>query len=173
MFLADHMGKIPATILKRECDPHYCAHIPASQFGAVPGRGADMAHDIVDSVLPSASAISLSVAALFLDLEKAFDRAVREAVMGYPSHVGSDPIRRLAHLENVGFLPVVVREILRMNENRPSLLEEWGVSAKATRFIAELHSGSWFRHAMVSAHQSPRHVKVVQVGEYSLQRPVC
>ena len=53
-----------------------------------------MAHHNVDSVLPSTSAISLSVAALFLDLEKAFDRAVREAVMGYPSHVGSCPISR-------------------------------------------------------------------------------
>ena len=118
------MGKIPASILKRECHPHYCAHIPVSQFGAVPGRGADMAHHIVDSVLPLTSAISPSVAALFLNLEKAFDRAVREAVMGYPSHIGSDPISRSAHLENVGFPPVVVREILRMTEGRTPLLEE-------------------------------------------------
>ena len=90
--------------------------------------------------------LSLSVAALSLDLEKAFDRAVREAVMGYPSHVGSDPVSRRAHLENVGYPPVVVREILRMNENRPPLLEDWGVSAKATRLIAASHSGSWFRY---------------------------
>ena len=101
-----------------------------------------MAHHIVDSVLQLTSAISLSITTLFLDLEKAFDRAVREAVMGYPSHVGSDPISRRAHLENVGFPPVVVREILCMNENRPPLLEEWGVSAKATRLIAALHCGS-------------------------------
>ena len=40
---------------------------------------------------------------------------------------------------------MVVREILRMNEGRPPLLEEWSVSAKATRLIAALHSGSWFR----------------------------
>ena len=26
LLLADHMSKIPATISKRECDPHYCAH---------------------------------------------------------------------------------------------------------------------------------------------------
>ena len=84
-----------------------------------------MAHHIVDSVLQLTSAISLSVAALFLDLEKAFDRAVREAVMGYPSHVGSDPISRRAHLENVGFPLAVVREILHVNESRPALLEEW------------------------------------------------
>ena len=43
-----------------------------------------------------------------------------------------------------GFL--VVREILRMNENRLPLLEEWCVSAKATRLIAALHSGCWFRY---------------------------
>ena len=70
---------------------------------AVPGRGSDMAHHIVDSVLHLTSAISLAVAALFLDLEKAFDSAVREAVMGYPSHVGSDPTSRRAHLENCRF----------------------------------------------------------------------
>ena len=61
-----------------------------------------MAHHIVDSVLQLTSAICR----LFLDLEKAVDRAVREAVMGYPSHVGSDPISGRAHLENVGFPPV-------------------------------------------------------------------
>ena len=105
-----------------------------------------MARHIVDSVLQLTSAISLSVAALFWGLEKAFDCAVREVVMGYPSHVGFDPISRRAHLENVGFPPVVVREILRVSENRPPLLEEWGVSAKATRLIAALHSGSRFRY---------------------------
>ena len=41
----------PSDNLEKVCDPHYCAYIPASQFGAVPGRGADMAHHIVDSVL--------------------------------------------------------------------------------------------------------------------------
>ena len=49
-----------------------------------------MAHHIVDSVLPLTS-ISLSVAALFLDLEKAVDRAVREAVMGYPRTLAPIP----------------------------------------------------------------------------------
>ena len=68
-----------------------------------------MVHHIIDSVLQLTSAISLSVAALFLDLGQAFDR-----VMGYPSHIGSDPISRRAHLENVGFPSVVVREILRI-----------------------------------------------------------
>ena len=90
--------------------------------------------------------MSLTVAASFSKFEKAFENAVREAVMGYPSHVGSDPISRRAHLENFGFPPVVVREVLRMNENRPPSLEEWRVSAKPTRLIAALHSGSWFRH---------------------------
>ena len=104
LMLADTLSKIPATILKREYDPQYCAHIPASHFGAVPSR-----HHMVDSVLQKTSAISLSVAALFLDLQKAFDRAGLEAVMGCPSHVGSDPTSRRAHLENVGFPPVVVR----------------------------------------------------------------
>ena len=104
------------------------------------------ARHIVDAVLQMTSAISLSGAALFLDLDKAFDRAVRDAAMGYPSHIGSDPTSRRAHLENVDFPPVIVREISRMIESRPPLLEEWGVSVKATRFIAALHSGSGFRY---------------------------
>ena len=81
-----------------------------------------------------------------LDLWKAFDGGVHEAVMAYPSHVGSDSISRCARLKNFGFPPVVVLEFLRMNENRPPLLEEWGVSAKATRLIAALHSGSLLRY---------------------------
>ena len=83
-----------------------------------------MAHHIVDSVLQLTSAISLSVAALLLDLEKAFDCAVHEAIMGRPPHIGSDPISKRAHLENVGFPPVAVREILRTNEGKLPILEE-------------------------------------------------
>ena len=67
----------------------------------------------------------------FVDLEKAFDRAVREGTLA---------LSKRAHLENVDFPPVVVRGILRMNENN------WRVLAKATRLIAALHSGSWFRY---------------------------
>ena len=65
LLLADHMSQVPATIFKREYGPRHRAHFHASQFGAVPGRGADMAHHIVDSLLQITSAISLSVAAWF------------------------------------------------------------------------------------------------------------
>ena len=68
LLLADHLSKIPAAILKAECDPHYNREIPEMQFGAVPGRGADMAHQIVDTTFNIASALALSVALLFLDL---------------------------------------------------------------------------------------------------------
>ena len=143
LLLADQMSKGPATILKRECDPHYCAHIRASQFGAVPGRRADMAHDIVDSVLQFKSAISLSV-----------DRAVREAVKGYPSHIRSDLTSRRAHLENVVF-PLVVQEILRMNDCRPPPLKEWAYQPRRRalfrHFILVLGS------AMAIALRSLRH----------------
>ena len=60
------------------------------------------------------SPISLSVATFFGDFLKAFDRAVREAVMGYQSHIGSDPICRRAEFGSVGFQPLVGREVLRM-----------------------------------------------------------
>ena len=58
-----------------------------------------MAHHIVDFELQFTSAISLSVVALFSDLEEAFDRAVRETVMGYPSHTGSGPVSRRSSRE--------------------------------------------------------------------------
>ena len=64
-----------------------CSHSCLSGWCCTRPRS-DVAHQIVDPALPLTSAISLSVAALFLDLEKA-DRAVRDAVMGYSSHAGA------------------------------------------------------------------------------------
>ena len=121
-----------------------------------------MAHHIVDSVLQLTSAISLSVAALLLDIEKAFDRAVREAVLGYESHIGSDPISRRAHIDNVGFPPVVVREILRMNKAdlHYSKSGECQPKRRASLLRCTVDPGS----VVVNVHQSLKHVKAADKG---------
>ena len=112
-----------------------------------------MAHHTGDSVLQSPSAIS--VTALLLDLEKAFDRALREAVMGYRILVLVPSTDAVISIMSVFRLWSF--EILRMNESRPPLLEEWGVSAKATRLIAAMHSGSWFRYGECPSVAETRH----------------
>ena len=119
---------------------------PASQFGAVPGRGTDFAHHIVDTVWNMAALMGMSVALLFLDLQKAFDKACREAVMGFPASVLPDDASREQHLRNIGFPEHVVREIVSMARGRQPILQEWGVTPKAVRLISALHSGSWFQY---------------------------
>eukprot|EP00973_Karenia_brevis_P015981 2184649-Karenia_brevis.AAC.1 len=59
------------------------------QCGAVRKRGTDFATHLVASAVAAASMMSLSIFVLFLDLVKAFDRVVRQLVVGWgnsPTH---------------------------------------------------------------------------------------
>eukprot|EP00973_Karenia_brevis_P094808 12424279-Karenia_brevis.AAC.1 len=72
--------------------------MPGMQCGAVCHRGTDFAHHLVQTVMLYAKMASLSVFALFLDLVKAFDRIIRELVLGWPDNCDEDHVTYLLGL---------------------------------------------------------------------------
>ena len=87
------MGKVFIGCIKEELDEAYTSNMPSCQFGAVARGGTDFAHHFIFAEL------SLSVFVLFVDLFKAFDKVLRELVMGFPQHARCD---RIAYLCTLG-----------------------------------------------------------------------
>eukprot|EP00973_Karenia_brevis_P030638 4224824-Karenia_brevis.AAC.1 len=97
--------------------------MPAMQCGAVSQRGSDFAHHLVQTVMIYAAAMSMSVFALFLDLVKAFDRVVRELVLGWPP--GCDD--HLQHLLDLGLDLEAATFIYEYINEFGCLFEQWNV----------------------------------------------
>ena len=106
ILLADHMGKSLCEQLDAHLRPRYNIHMPTDQFGATSGKGTDFASHIVRSFIDMCNALSLSFFILIVDLVKAFDRIVRELVLGWPPGV-TDPVQ---HLTTLGLTAPVVRQ---------------------------------------------------------------
>ena len=97
ILLSSHASKGLANILYDEIAPLYNKHMPDCQHGAVTGKGTDFASHSIRLILDLATLAALSVFILFVDLVKAFDRAVREIVFGFPDGV-TDPMEYLTSL---------------------------------------------------------------------------
>ena len=87
ILLASHAYKGLSNIIAAEVEPHYNSNMPECQNGAVAGRGRDFAAHVIRTVMDLASMSSLSIFILFVDLVKAYDRIVREIVLGFPDGV--------------------------------------------------------------------------------------
>ena len=94
ILLSYHLGKGLCNILADFVDPAYTEHMPEDQHGAVSGRGSDFASHTVRSFIEFCLLSTRSFFILFVDLVKAFDRVVRELVLGWPDEV-SDPAHYL------------------------------------------------------------------------------
>ena len=84
LLISDHIGKAASSVLYDAVDEGYHGYVPESQCGAVKGKSGDFATHLLRSALDYAKARSLSIAILFVDLVKAFDRLLREIVIGWP-----------------------------------------------------------------------------------------
>ena len=58
--------------------------MPPEQCGGIPHRGTDLASHLLRSPVDFSSFTGKTVAILFVDLVKAFDRVIREFVVGWP-----------------------------------------------------------------------------------------
>ncbi|CAK0869748.1 unnamed protein product [Prorocentrum cordatum] len=117
--------------------------MPATQFGAVAQKGTDFASHLVQSLIALAEKNGWSIFVLFIDLVKAFDRVVRESVLGYPDEFQSDS-ERLDHLRALGLTEAVAQHIFKYLRDQPPLLKAWGVSDHTIALLRGLHCGSWF-----------------------------
>ena len=104
LLLANHASKASVGLIKGRIDPLYKTKISPSQFGAVPGRGADLATNAVRSMLSFAFQMSWSLCMVFIDLPKAFNKIVRAHVVGWPDHLHLPASRdvRMNYLTSMG-----------------------------------------------------------------------
>ena len=80
--LDNHMGKGLKEVLNEEVRDLYEVGMPSCQYGAVRKRGTDFASHVVLSFLEYCKVCSLCAFVLYVDLSKAFDKAIRELVLG-------------------------------------------------------------------------------------------
>ncbi|CAK0827212.1 unnamed protein product [Prorocentrum cordatum] len=153
VLLADHAGKALAGRLKEVLDPVCEQRLPPTQFGAVRKRGTDQAALLVRPAVEVAQARQWSVLVLFVDLIKAFDRAVRELVFGWGPQ---EPADRAQALRELGVAEPAIDWMLRYLDARGPLLRQWGADEGAAETCQSLHAGSWFGVSGTSARVSTK-----------------
>eukprot|EP00973_Karenia_brevis_P001563 211397-Karenia_brevis.AAC.1 len=74
------------------------SHVPETQCGAVAKRSTDFATLILRSAIVYAQHNGLSLFVLFVDLVKAFDKVLREIVLGFTPEAARDPVAHFVRL---------------------------------------------------------------------------
>lgn len=148
LLLADHVSKSFVGRLKIFVDPLYNAHMPAMQCGAVPGRGTDFAHHLTVLTIDYAAANNMSSFILFIGQIKAFDRVVREVVMGWNSDAGDDHV---AYLMSLGLARDSAEFLANLIDEHGSLFEQWGVDNTVRDLVAQLHCDAWFAYGALDS----------------------
>ena len=138
--LEDHAAKGLKQILGAILNDPYQQNMPEAQHGAVAGRGTDYAAHLVHCFMAYCAAQRKSCFVWFVDLVKAFDRAIREIVMGWPSGV-DDPSQYLASL---GLSSEQAEWIAAWVARHGCLFEQWQVCPKVIRLLKNMHAASWF-----------------------------
>ena len=94
--------------------------------GGAAGRSTDFANHTIRTLIDYARALSLSVFILFLDLEKAYDRVIREIVMGFPQHLrNADKEEKIKYLIKMGCSNEAADFIMTYLEGG-CVFERWG-----------------------------------------------
>ena len=81
---ANHLAKLVLHQFLKPFKPVYGARIPVVQVGAVSKRGTDFGTQMLTSFIESRTNDNDSIGICSVDLVKAFDRVLRELVMGWP-----------------------------------------------------------------------------------------
>ena len=94
-------------------------------------------------MMDMAAVCCLSIAVLFIDLVKAFDRVLREIVIGWAQTGAEDGVR---YLIDLGFSSDHAGELAR-EIAAGAVLDEVRVHPHVKLLLASMHTGSWFRVA--------------------------
>jgi hypothetical protein len=143
LLVSDHLAKSYTGVLKMECITKVLSVLPDDQFGGVPGGGTDFANHLIRSLLQLAKVAGMSAFVLFLDLEKAYDRIVRELVFGMPHN---NDMACTEYLESIGVTANSSMMIASHLDTDGTVFDEAHVHPRVTRAINALHCGAWFRY---------------------------
>ena len=132
--------------------PVYDARMPVVQMGAVSKRGIDFGTHMLTSFIESRTNDNDSIGICFVDFVKAFDRVLRELVMGWPRSMTAHPIE---YLRKVGVGSDDAIWIINWITKRRPLFEEWEVHPKIAALVKNLHDGCWFRGVRQDCESGP------------------
>jgi hypothetical protein len=136
-------------------DQCYHGKIPECQHGAVRKKGTDLATHVILTAFEVASRWAWCIFVLYVDLAKAFDRVVREIVMGIPR---SCNLPLSEYLASIGIDRDASRWIADYLKDQGPLLQQWGVPDEVVELICALHDHCWFKYANLDS------VVVTKVG---------
>ena len=143
LLISDHIGKAFTSILKEQARPTYEAAVHEEQCGCISHRGTEFATHLVRSFIDYCHVNKMCYFILFVDLEKAFDKIVREFVLGLPEGLQQDPIEYLTSLGlSSDVSATLVQDILT---NGP-FLQQIGIPSEYVELMTSLHSSSWFTY---------------------------
>ena len=123
ILLASHLAKLVLHQFLKPIKPVYDARIPVVQMGVVSKRGTYFGTHMLTRFIESRTYGNDSIGICFVDLVKAFDRVLRELVMGWPRPMTSHPIE---YLRKVGVGSDDAIWIVNWITKRRPLVEEWG-----------------------------------------------
>ena len=141
LYVGDHAGKILSSVLAQQVLPSYVKFVGACQFGATPKMGVTLASHTLRSFLDVTRMQGLSSAVLYLDLSKAFDLAIREAILGMPE--GLPEHRYLDYLRDIGLSDENIQLLVTTLREKGPALQQAGVSPVVIKLLNSLHSGAW------------------------------
>lgn len=135
--ISDDLGKVVSSVLY---DP-----VDVTQCGAVKRKSGDLATHFLWTMMVMASACSLSIVILFIDLAKAFDRVLREIVIGWPQSGADDGVQYFIDLASSrDHAKDLAKEIGAGSVLDGSVLDDVKVHPHATALLASMHAGSRF-----------------------------
>ena len=142
LLVGDGLSKVLTGLLQARVMQPYISFVPRMQCGAVAKRGSDYANLWVRAMFATAQAMNYSICMVYLDLEKAFDLAIREFVMGWPQHDMGDKIDFLTRL---GLERSRAEAVADLIDNGDTVLQRMRVDPCVIELIRGLHSRSWAR----------------------------
>ena len=143
LLISDHASKVLTGALQEEITPKYQRFVGFDQHGGAPGLGTAEASHAVRTFMEVAKMLGLSCAILFLDLTKAFDKAVRELVMGHMQGVPRECEQEV--LRSLALPPEAVQRITQVIDEEGTVLQQLGLDKKAAALIKSLHTGAWLQ----------------------------
>ena len=143
LLIQDHFGKVFLEIVKDEVAQQYEHDNPGAQFGGVANGATDVPTHIVREFIAHAKSVRRSWAVILLDLEKAFDKVIRELRMDKPHNLSGSVSEYLVSKRIALTLAGWVEQCILHNG---LILSQWQVDRKAARMLNALHAGSWMRY---------------------------
>ena len=142
ILVSDHAGKVLSSLLYENIEEKYQRFVGSSQFGGVPAMGTALASHVLRSMMDLARLRHWSIFVLFIDLTKAYDRLIRELVIGWPD--GLDSSERTHHLHGIGVDPSFIKHITEMIESERPVLEQAGIDIRVVDLLRVRHYPTWW-----------------------------